>query len=145
MLPVAEKVFVLFCFSAHFLFGSIRKIAHLVFSTMGDVSGALGTEITCEIWAKAIDNQHFSSSLSLLSLGLQSWHVFRLLLFQYGRTLSESQLRRTRSKVLQYICLSYEQNINLCFLKPMELVSPAYPILFQLIHLTHYIMQYFKY
>lgn len=113
MLPVAEKVFVLFCFSAHFLFGSIKKIAHLVFPTMGDVSGALGTEITCEIWAKAIDNQHFSSSLSLLSLGLQSWHVFRLLLFQYGRTLSESQLRRIfntsvyhMSKTLTFVSLS---------------------------------------
>lgn len=47
MLPVTETVFVLFHFCAHFILGSIRKFALLVFSTMGDVGDVLGTEITC--------------------------------------------------------------------------------------------------
>lgn len=47
MLPVTETVFVLFCFYAHFIWGSIRKFALLLFSTMGDVGEVLGTEITC--------------------------------------------------------------------------------------------------
>lgn len=47
MLPVTETVFVLFCFCAHFILGSIRKFALVVFPTMGDVGDVSGTEITC--------------------------------------------------------------------------------------------------
>ena len=132
MLPVTETVFVLFRFCAHFILGSIRKFALLVFSTMGGVGNVLGTEITCGTSVLKPLGTNISHPYSPFSPGdctigmLSGCHCFGMEELRLNDSSGGQEARSSNTSVYHL----KETFINLHFLKPTELVSPAHPISF---------------